>query len=141
MTEVQAFTDMGGSLDSYPLGCLYRYEGRGFGDGEWAIELKRFGIKAQTDKTYVIDTWMGDKRVLKGDGKRFAYERKEWAWYSFRKRNARYCQYLQRNLQYATAIAKYILENQGKPPEDTVGHRRKSSGFWFGDDDGPQQYP
>lgn len=51
------------------------------------IYLSKFPIISQTTKTYKI---MGDdgriRSVLKGDGKRYAHENKEWAWYSFQKR-------------------------------------------------------
>lgn len=51
------------------------------------IYLSKFPIISQTSKTYKI---MGSdgcvRNVLKGDGKRYAHETKEWAWYSFQKR-------------------------------------------------------
>ena len=58
--------------DSRPKACIY---------------LSKFPVHSQTAKTYKIEGDDGRIRnVLKGDGKRYAHETKEQAWYSFQKR-------------------------------------------------------
>lgn len=58
-----------------------------------AIRLESYRIVRETGASYFIDHWSclpgKQKRILKGEGKRFAHKKKTWALCSFIKRNAR----------------------------------------------------
>lgn len=60
--------------------------------------LHIFQVIRETDKSWYIRYGGREKRVLKGNGKRFAHETKEWAYKSFRKRCRARISILERDL-------------------------------------------
>lgn len=89
---------------------LYRYwkawgQNYNTGEPEGRAYLTKCLVLSQTDKTYKI---VGDdgrtRNVLKGDGKRYAHETKEQAWYSLQRRLAHERVFLERRLRLVMAI-------------------------------------
>lgn len=52
------------------------------------VNLEIYAVTRETSACWFIEVNGVERRVLKGDGKRYAHERREWAAYSFRRRMA-----------------------------------------------------
>lgn len=71
---------------------LYRYfhSWRTYWNPDYAqhgiVNLEVFAVHRETERCWFIVVNGAEKRVLKGNGKRFAHERKEWAARSFQRR-------------------------------------------------------
>jgi hypothetical protein len=82
-----------------PAETLYRVIGNN--SETWPISWEEHPIVGETEKCWYINHWSSDKpkRILKGNGKRFAHETKQWALESFIRRSSRREKILQDQLQ------------------------------------------
>lgn len=97
---------------------LWRYEGRAWtNDNNVQIMLRRFAIVDRTPRTLVFVTDWGDrKRVLRGQGKRYAHEERAWAWDSFNRRARRRLEILTDAIADARLLRQHIDAIKA-PPE------------------------
>lgn len=107
---------------------LWRYEGF-HTNGQTSIYLRRFEILSRSDKTFLIEDWNGKHRVLRGDGKRYAHETREWAWASLRYRNAKRQEILQKALLGTQVVGEHI-KHLGSPPEQDYFHPQPQYEEW-----------
>ena len=78
------------------------------------VEPSEYKVVRETPKGYwITEGYSRTRFVLKGNGKRFAHENKEWAWHSFKLRKMRQRQHLLRQLDVCEAA---IAVGEKLPP-------------------------
>ena len=109
--------------------------------GASTLVLIVYPVVRETPKCWVIVVDGVEKRVLKGDGKRFAHEQHTWARYSFRWRKRFQLGHLRRQLAHTEKMQKLADEDfstRGTPGEHfttlhgTADKVEPFEGFVFG---------